>query len=145
MFTIAVFQDVTWADRGIGALLEDGFDETSLSVLARETEQAAALLAARFGAPAMRFDVPRLGPLLARGTLIATLQGADGGLAAAGLSAACRRAGFQPHDGHIYETLVGRGGVLVAVDDLARVSDALAKLHSYGGGNAAIGAWVGRV
>ena len=55
------------------------------------------------------------------------------------------RAGFLAHDGYIYETLVGRGGILVAIHSEPRAADALAKLHSYGGGNAAIGAWNGRL
>ena len=37
------------------------------------------------------------------------------------------------------------GGVLVAIHSEPRAADALAVLHSYGGGNAAIGAWTGRV
>jgi hypothetical protein len=56
-----------------------------------------------------------------------------------------RRVGFQTHDGQIYETLAGRGGVLVSVKSEPRAADALAIFHSYGGGNAAIGAWTGRV
>ena len=56
-----------------------------------------------------------------------------------------RRVGFQAHDGRIFETLTGRGGVLVAIRTEPRAADALAILHSYGGGNAAIGAWTGRV
>jgi hypothetical protein len=77
--------------------------------------------------------------------LLAALQGTDEGLAARGLAATIGRAGFQPHDGYIFETLVGRGGVLVAVRSEPRAADALARLHSYGGGNAAIGAWTGRL
>jgi hypothetical protein len=61
------------------------------------------------------------------------------------MAAAMRRVGFQPHDGLIFETLAGKGGVLVAVEDAPRAADALAVFHSYGGGNAAIGAWIGRV
>ncbi len=57
------------------------------------------------------------------------------------MAAAMRRAGFQSHDGLIFETLVGKGGVLVAVEDAPRAADALAVMQSYGGGNAAIGAW----
>ena len=145
MVTMGVFQDVEWADRGIGALVDDGFDTASLSVLAKQTEQTAALVAARFTDPAARLEVKRLGTVVARGPLVAVLQGSDGALEASGLASVCGRAGFQSHDGHIFETLVGRGGVLVAVHNLPRASDALAKLHAYGGGNAAIGAWVGRV
>ena len=56
-----------------------------------------------------------------------------------------RRVGFQSHDGRIFEALAARGGVLVAIHSEPRAADALALLHSYGGGNAAIGAWTGRV
>jgi len=56
-----------------------------------------------------------------------------------------RRVGFQAHDGRIFEALAGRGGILVAIRTEPRAADALALLHSYGGGNAAIGAWTGRV
>ena len=145
MFTIGVFQDVEWADRGIGALVDDGFDTASVSVLAKQTEQADALVASRFPGPAARLEVTRLGTVVARGPLVAVLQGSDAALEAKGLASVCGRAGFQAHDGHIFEALVGRGGVLVAVHDLPRAADALAKLHAYGGGNAAIGAWAGRV
>ena len=74
-----------------------------------------------------------------------TLQGSDGELTKRGIAASMRRVGFQPHDGRIFETLTGRGGVLVAVRSEPRAADALALLHSYGGGNAAIGAWTGRL
>ena len=56
-----------------------------------------------------------------------------------------RKVGFQSHDARIFETLTGRGGVLVAIRTAPRAADALAILHSYGGGNAAIGAWTGRL
>jgi hypothetical protein len=56
-----------------------------------------------------------------------------------------RRVGFQAHDGRIYEALTARGGVLVAIHSEPRAADALTVLLSYGGGNAAIGAWTGRV
>jgi hypothetical protein len=89
--------------------------------------------------------VKALGPSVAKGPLVAALQGGDRGLDTAGLGATMNRVGFQAHDGHIFETLTGRGGVLVAVRTEPRAADALAKLHAFGGGNAAIGAWTGRV
>jgi len=52
---------------------------------------------------------------------------------------------LEAHDGRIFEALAGRGGILVAIRTEPRAADALAILHSYGGGNAAIGAWTGRV
>jgi hypothetical protein len=56
-----------------------------------------------------------------------------------------RRVGFQSHDGRIFELLTARGGILVSIHSEPRAADALAIFHSYGGGNAAIGAWTGRV
>lgn len=144
-FTVAVFQDVTWATRGIDALIAAGFAPSSLTILAKESAEVAQLSQEMLGAPAERLEVRGLGPILARGPLVSALQGDDGGLSKDGLGGSMTRAGFQPHDGHIYETLTGRGGVLVAVRDERRAADALAKLHSFGGGNAAIGAWSGRV
>jgi hypothetical protein len=82
---------------------------------------------------------------VARGPLLAVLRGRGDELSRTGLSATFTRAGFQPHDGHIFESLTGRGGVLVAIHSEPRAADALAKLHAYGGGNAAIGAYAGRV
>ena len=37
-----------------------------------------------------------------------------------------RRVGFQAHDGRIFETLTGRGGILVAIHSEPRAADALA-------------------
>ena len=72
---------------------------------------------------------------------------ADAGrnVALTSLAGTMRRVGFQAHDSRIFEMLTGRGGVLVAIRSEPRAADALALLHSYGGGNAAIGAWTGRV
>ena len=72
-------------------------------------------------------------------------RGATSDLTKLGLAGTMRRVGFQPHDGRIFDVLTGRGGVLVAIHSEPRAADALAILHSYGGGNAAIGAWTGRV
>ena len=144
MFTIGVFQDVAWAARGIDALVDDGFAVDSLSIVAKATPEWRALIEARFGGDVQSLTVARLGETLVRGPLIAALQGPDSGLERGGVSAAIGRAGFQSHDGYIYETLVDRGGILVGVHNVPRAADALAKLHAYGGGNAAIGAWAGR-
>jgi hypothetical protein len=90
-------------------------------------------------------DIHDLGPTVARGPLVAALQGSDQGLSKTGIAATMRRVGFQAHDGRIFDVLTARGGVLVAIHSEPRAADALAVLHSYGGGNAAIGAWTGRV
>ena len=82
---------------------------------------------------------------MAHGSIVGALQGDDEGLGRTGVAATIRRAGFQAHDGFIFQTLAERGGVLVAIESEARAADALALFHSYGGGNAAIGAWTGRI
>jgi hypothetical protein len=144
-FIIGVFQDAARARRGVEALLRDGFIADSITILAKDSPEIAALIESTLGAPGDRVDLKSLGPIVARGRLVAALQGADNGLESSGLGATIGRAGFQAHDGYIYETLTGRGGVLVAIRSEPRAADALAKLHAYGGGNAAIGAWTGRV
>ena len=132
-------------EEGLEALLNDGFVPESLTILAKDTPAAAALIESALGAPAEHLELKSLGPVLARGPLVAALQGGDDGLRTSGLGGTITRAGFQAHDGYIYEKLTGRGGILVGVRNEPRSADALAKLHAYGGGNAAIGAWTGRL
>lgn len=146
-FTVGVFQDAGWASRGLAALSGDGFGPESLSILARESPEVAELVEKTFGIgpDQLVVQVRGLGDAVAHGALVETLQGDDGGLGVDGVAATMRRAGFQAHDGFIYETLTARGGVLVAIEGEPRAADALALLHAYGGGNAAIGAWRGRV
>lgn len=144
-FTVGVFQDVTWAQRGVAALIAGGFPPESLTILARATDPAAELIHSVLGDAPERFELKPLGPVVARGPLLDVLRGSDDALIGQGLAATFRRAGFQAHDGHIFETLTGRGGVLVAIQTEPRAADALATLHAYGGGNAAIGAYAGRV
>ena len=145
LFTIGVFQDVAWAEKGIQALKAQNFPSEALSVLAKDSPEVAALVERTFAGTVPTLEVRGLGTVRARGPLVDALQGADQQLTRQGLAATARRVGFQTHDGRIFETLTSRGGVLVAVSSEARASDALALLHSYGGGNAAIGAWTGRV
>lgn len=144
-FTVAVFQDAAWAARGIDALLAHGFAPGALTVLGKDSPEVHALCEEKLGAAPDRLELRALGTVFARGPLVAVLQGSANSLATDGLGGTMNRAGFQPHDGYIFETLTGRGGVLVAVRDEPRAADALATLHAYGGGNAAIGAWAGRV
>ena len=146
-FTVGVFQDAAWASRGLTALAGEGFPPEALSILAKQAPDVSDLLEKTFGTGAEQalVDVPGLGPTVAHGALVVALQGDDGGLGASGVAATMRRAGFQAHDGFIFETLTARGGVLVAVAGEPRAADALALMHAYGGGNAAIGAWRGRV
>ena len=144
-FTVGVFQDAPWARRGVEALLRNGFVPESLTILALDSPSTSQLIEELLGTPPSRFELKALGVVSANGPLIAALQGEDDGLTRLGLGGAIGRAGFQQHDGYIFETLTGRGGVLVAIRSEPRAADALATLHAYGGGNAAIGAWTGRV
>lgn len=144
-FTIGVFKDVESAGKGIDALKRRDFPVESLSIVVRESPEAATCIEAALGRPADRRELARVGASLVAGPLVAALEGREGDLGRLGLSATMRRVGFQSHDGEIYERLVARGGILVAITDEPRAADALAVLFSYGGANAAIGAWAGRV
>src|SRR4051812_32771043 len=144
-FTVGVFQDVQWAQKGIDALRRAGLAAESISIIAKESPEVSALIQATLGSPGERLETSATGPLLARGPLVAAIQGSARDLSKLGLAGTLRRVGFQSHDGRIFETLTARGGVLVSIHSEPRAADALAVLHSYGGGNAAIGAWTGRV
>jgi hypothetical protein len=144
-FTVGVFQDAAWAEKGIGALTQAGFGTDMMTVLAKDGDASAKLIERVFGTPAERIDIAGAGSIVARGPLVEALQGPDRDLPKLGLAGTMRRVGFQAHDGRIFDVLVGRGGILVAIRSEPRAADALAILHSYGGGNAAIGAWTGRV
>jgi hypothetical protein len=145
LFTVGVFKDIAWAERGIDALKQQGFTAERMTLAAKASPEAAALIERALGTAPASMDLPVVGSAVARGTLADTLDGPGRDLARIGMAAAMRRAGFQPHDGLIFETLVGKGGVLVAIEDAPRAADALAVMQSYGGGNAAIGAWANRV
>ena len=144
-FTVGVFQDVAWAQKGLDALKRGGFPAESLTIIAKESGETSALVARTLGSAGERLDLAGVGPAVARGPLVDALQGGARDLPKLGLAGTMRRIGFQAHDGRIFDTLTGRGGVLVAIRSAPRAADALAILHAYGGGNAAIGAWTGRL
>src|ERR1700682_418526 len=144
-FTVGVFQDVAWAQKGLDALTRRGIPAEALSIVARESAEAGSLIERTRGAAGERLDVGGVGTVLARGPLVGALQGVSGDLQKLGLSGTMRRVGFQTHDSRIFEALTARGGVLVAIHSEPLAADVLAILLSYGGGNAAIGAWTGRV
>ena len=144
-FTVGVFQDVAWAQKGLDALKQAGFPAESISILMKDSPEAVAFVEGALGAKAERVELAGIGTAVGRGPLVATLQGGANDLSKLGLSGTMRRVGFQPHDSRIFDALTGRGGILVALLTEPRAADALAILHSYGGGNAAIGAWTGRV
>jgi hypothetical protein len=142
-FTVGVFQDLAWAQKGVNALKQAGFPVESLTILMKDSADAASFIERELGAAAVHVDLAGIGPAVTRGPLVATLGQSE--LPKLGLAGTMRKVGFQAHDGRIFDALTGRGGVLVAVQSEPRAADALAILHSYGGGNAAIGAWTGRV
>jgi hypothetical protein len=144
-YTVGVFQDLAWAERGLDALKRAGLAPESLTILSKESPEVASFIERMLGSAAERIELPTVGPVLAKGPLVAALQGPSHDLGKLGIAGSMRRVGFQAHDGRIYETLTGRGGVLVAIHSEPRASDALTVLLSYGGGNAAIGAWTGLV
>jgi hypothetical protein len=144
-FTVGVFQDVAWARKGLDALKAAGLLPESLSIIAKESPDVAALIERALGGPGERLDLGATGAVLVKGPIVAALQGAASDLAKLGIAGTMRRVGFQSHDGRIFEVLTARGGVLVAIHSEPRAADSLAVLHSYGAGNAAIGAWTGRV
>ena len=143
-FTVGVFQDIAWAEKGVDALRREGIAVEALSILGKASPELSAFIERTLGEPDA-LEIHDLGPAMARGPLVAALQAGDQGLTKAGIAGTMRRVGFQPHDGRIFHVLTGRGGVLVAIHSEPRAADALAVLHSYGGGNAASGAWTGRV
>jgi hypothetical protein len=144
-YTIGVFKDVPSAERGIEALKRQGFPAEALTVLAKESPEATSLLQKVFGRTPGKMDLQGVGSAVAEGNLLAAIDVSSGELAKSGLASSLKRVGFQSHDGRIFETLTVRGGVLVAVKSEPRAADALSTLHCYGGGNAAIGAWTGRL
>jgi hypothetical protein len=144
-FTVGVFQDVAWAKKGLDALSQAGFPAASLTILAKASPETAGLVETVLGTAGESLTLAGVGEAVGRGTLIQALQGDQHDLPKLGLAGTMRRVGFQPHDGRIFDALTNRGGVLVAIESEPRAADALALLLSYGGGNAAIGAWTGRV
>ena len=145
LFTVGVFKDVEWAERGLQALHAQGFTSPMVTILAKSTPETAGLIRRVTGIDGAALEVRTLGPVVAVGSLVEALQGDAAELTKKGIAGSMRRVGFQPHDGLIFEKLTEKGGVLVAVDSESRAADALAVLHAFGGGNAAIGAWGGRV
>ena len=145
LHVVAVFQDAEWARRGLEALVRDGFTPGTLSAIALPSPDVTLLFSGILIQTPRTIVLRDVGHVSAAGPLLLVLEGDDEGLSRRGLTATIHRAGFQPHDGQIFQRLLARGGVLVSVVSEPRAADALARLHSYGGGNAAIGAWSGRI
>lgn len=144
-FTIGVFQDAAAAALGLSALRRHHFTTDMLSVVARRATSLDTVVEQLGPGESASATLPRLGECVLAGPLGAALEGQGTSLAGSGLAGCIGSVGFQAHDGRIFEMLLERGGVLVAVQSEPRAADALAILHAYGAGNAAIGAWRGRL
>jgi len=112
-FTVGVFQDVAWAQKGLDALKRAGFASDALTIISKESGDAGALIHRVLGAAGGRLDLATTGPIVARGPLVEALQGPSSDLAKLGIAGTMRRVGFQAHDGRIFEALVGRGGSFI--------------------------------
>jgi hypothetical protein len=98
-FTVGVFQDVAWATKGIAALVRVGLPPASLTMLAKDAPESAALLEQSLGAPGSRLDIAGVGPTILHGPMVGALQGTPHDLAKLGLAGTMRRVGFQTRDG----------------------------------------------
>src|SRR5262249_26778474 len=67
LFTIAVFQDASWAAKGLSALKQAGFPREALSILAKDSADATTLIDRVLGAAGERLEVAVVGGLVARG------------------------------------------------------------------------------
>ena len=90
-FTVGVFQDVAWAQKGVDALKQAGFPQESLTILAKESAEVAGLIERALGAAGDRLELVSVGAVLARGPLVEALQGTHRDLPKVGLSGAMRR------------------------------------------------------
>ena len=65
-FTVGVFQDIAWAEKGVDALRKQGLAVESLSILGKASPEMAAFIERQLGAP-QSLEVHDLGPAMARG------------------------------------------------------------------------------
>ena len=64
-FTVGVFQDIAWAEKGVDALRKQGLLVESLSILGKASPEMAAFIERTLGTP-QSVDVHDLGPLMVR-------------------------------------------------------------------------------
>ena len=67
LFTVGVFKDMAWAERGIEALRQQGFQPSVTTVMVKDGPEAASFVQKATGADAERLDLPKLGALLGAG------------------------------------------------------------------------------
>jgi hypothetical protein len=93
-FTVGVFQDIAWAEKGIEALKRQGIAAEALSIIAKASPELGALIERALGGAPQSFDVHDLGPAMARGPLVSALQGNDQGLTRTGIAGTMRASAF---------------------------------------------------
>ena len=71
-FTVAVFQDIAWAEKGVEALRKRGLAVEALSILGKASPEMSAFIEGTLGMP-QTLDIHDLGPAMARGPLVAAL------------------------------------------------------------------------
>ncbi len=134
----AIFNTRAHAERCVNALLEDGFRQDDVSILAQEqsssrdlaTEkntkapEGAATGATTGGviggtlgllAGVGVLTVPGVGPFLAAGPIMATLAGFGAGAAAGGLAGSLAGVGIPEYEAKRYEGHINNGGILLSV------------------------------
>ena len=74
-FTVGVFQDVSWAERGLEALKKEGFTAESFSVIGKQSPETSELVQRIFGVDGALLDIAKIGQVVAHGPLVNTLQG----------------------------------------------------------------------
>lgn len=141
LHTVGVFADLASARKAVDVLLTTHhFATATVSAIGKDDPALATWMSDVLGSSRASAGAAEAGALRVAGPLVPAE-----GLGADGVDGLMRASGFQSHDGRIFARLVERGGVLVAVTSDSRAADAMAVMHAYGGGNAAIGAWRGRV
>src|SRR5262245_43613577 len=93
-FTVGVFQDAAWAQKGLDALARAGFPKESLTILAKEGADASSLIQKTLGTAGERLQIAGVGPVVVHGPLLDALQGKTRDLDKLGLAGTMRRVGF---------------------------------------------------
>jgi hypothetical protein len=154
----AIFRDRLQAERGVDALIRDGFASSAVSVLtpdsvssrefahekhtkAPEGTATGAVAGGAIGgtvgllAGIGALAIPGLGPFIAAGPIMATLAGAGAGGAVGSLIGALSGMGLPEYEAKRYEGLVKKGGTLLSVhcDTSDQISRAKGLLKAVGG------------
>jgi len=67
LFTVGVFKDIAWAERGIDALKQQGFAAERMTLAAKASTESAALIERALGAAPESVELPVVGAAVVRG------------------------------------------------------------------------------